>query len=105
MPAALVTGSSRGIGRGIALCLADAGYDILVNYAGNQAAAEETATGIRERGQNVHICQGDITRIEDGKRLVDTTLDAFGRLDMLVNNAGIAPPRARRHTRSHARKL
>ncbi len=91
MPAALVTGSSRGIGRGIAFCLADAGYDILVNYAGNLTAAEETATGVRERGQNVHICQGDITRIEDGKRLVDTTLDAFGRLDMLVNNAGIAP--------------
>ena len=91
MPAALVTGSSRGIGRGIAFCLADVGYDILVNYAGNRAAAEETATGIRERGQNVQICQADITRIEDGKRLVDTTLTAFGRLDMLVNNAGIAP--------------
>jgi len=91
MPAALVTGSSRGIGRGIAFCLAEAGYDILVNYAGNESAARETATGVRDRGQKADICQGDVTDIDDGKRLVDKTLEAFGRLDMLVNNAGIAP--------------
>ncbi len=90
-PVALVTGSSRGIGRGIALCLADAGYDILVNYAGNQAAAEETAKHIQDRGQKARICQANITSIEDGKKLVDFTLQTFGRIDMLVNNAGIAP--------------
>jgi 3-oxoacyl-[acyl-carrier protein] reductase len=91
MPAALVTGSSRGIGRGIAFCLAEAGYDILVNYAGNQTAANETATGVRERGQKAQICQGDVALTADGKRLVDTTLKTFGRIDLLVNNAGIGP--------------
>ena len=91
MPVALVTGSSRGIGRGIALCLAKAGYDILVNYAGNQSAAKETARSVENCGQQAHICQGDVTSTKDGKHLVDSTLEAFGRLDLLVNNAGIAP--------------
>lgn len=91
MPAALVTGSSRGIGRGIAFCLAEAGYDILVNYAGNEAAAQETATEVRNLGQKAEICQADVTNTSDGQRLVDKTLEVFGRIDMLVNNAGIAP--------------
>ncbi|MDA0710055.1 MAG: 3-ketoacyl-ACP reductase [bacterium] len=91
-PVALVTGSSRGIGRGIALSLAQAGYDILVNYAGNELAAQETAKAVKTLGQRAEICQADVTRSEDGRRLVDFTLSSFGRLDMLVNNAGIAPP-------------
>lgn len=90
-PVALVTGSSRGIGRGIALCLAEAGYDILVNYAGNEKAAKETADAVVQRGQKAEICQADITSESDGHRLVDFTLSSFGRLDLLVNNAGIAP--------------
>lgn len=90
-PVALVTGSSRGIGRGIALSLAESGYDILVNYAGNQTAAEETAQAVSKLGQNAEICQADITSESDGQKLVDFTLSSFGRLDMLVNNAGIAP--------------
>ncbi|MGA1199241.1 MAG: 3-ketoacyl-ACP reductase [Candidatus Latescibacterota bacterium] len=90
-PVALVTGSSRGIGRGIALCLAQAGYDILVNYAGNEQAAQETAEAVRQLGQKAEICQADITSNADGQRLVDFTLSSLGRLDMLVNNAGIAP--------------
>lgn len=90
-PVALVTGSSRGIGRGIALCLADVGYDVVVNYAGNQTAAEETAQNIRKQGRRAEICQADITSIEDGAKLVDFSLKTFGRIDLLVNNAGIAP--------------
>ena len=90
-PVALVTGSSRGIGRGIAWCLADAGFDLLINYSQNQEAAEESAKGVTERNQKAEICQANVMSIPDGRRLVDTTLDKFGRLDLLVNNAGIAP--------------
>lgn len=90
-PVALVTGSSRGIGRGIAYCLAEAGYDIVINYTSNREAAEEAARGVESRGQTAKICQANVTLNEDGKRLVDQTIEAFGRLDLLVNNAGIAP--------------
>ena len=90
-PVALVTGSSRGIGRGIAYCLAEAGYDIVINYTSNQEAAEEAARGVESRGQTAEICQANVTLNEDGKRLVDQTIEAFDRLDLLVNNAGIAP--------------
>lgn len=90
-PAALVTGSSRGIGRGIAICLAEIGHDILINYSQNREAAEDTAATIRNLGQKVEICQADVSSQNDGKRLVDITINTFGRLDLLVNNAGIAP--------------
>ncbi|MCZ6632046.1 MAG: 3-ketoacyl-ACP reductase [bacterium] len=90
-PVALVTGSSRGIGRGIAYCLAEAGYDIVINYTSNREAAEEAARGVESRGQTAKICQANVARNEDGKRLVDQTIEAFDRLDLLVNNAGIAP--------------
>ncbi len=88
---ALVTGSSRGIGRGIAFCLAEAGYDILINYTRNREAAREAADGVRQRGRRAEICRADIASADEGKRLVDDTLETFGRLDLLVNNAGIAP--------------
>jgi len=90
-PTALVTGSSRGIGRGIAICLADAGYDIMVNFTRNQEAAEETAAEVREKGREAEIYQADIARIDQSRQLIDSTLERFGRLDLLVNNAGIAP--------------
>lgn len=96
---ALVTGASRGIGRGIAIALARAGYDLAVNYASNRAAAEEVqaailsaeapaAAGPRPR---VALVQGDISRAPDRARIVQETLAAFGRIDLLVNNAGVAP--------------
>ncbi len=88
---ALVTGASRGIGRGIALELAKAGYDVMVNYAGNQAAAEETQTMIKQLRRNAGIVKANVADEADGKRMVDETIDAFGRLDLLVNNAGVAP--------------
>ncbi len=90
-PCALVTGSSRGIGRGIVLHLAEAGYDVVVNYARNRDAAEDTAREVVGKGRRAEICSADIGSIEEAKRLVDFTLQAFGRLDLLVNNAGIAP--------------
>jgi NAD(P)-dependent dehydrogenase (short-subunit alcohol dehydrogenase family) len=87
-PVALVTGGSRGIGRGICLELARAGYAVAVNYAGNIQAAQETRRQIGEAVPTL-LVQGDVGRPEDRERLVDGVLNAFGRIDVLVNNAGI----------------
>ena len=94
-PAALVTGASRGIGRGIAIELARSGYDLVINYCGSLAGAEESAEQCRRaaddagRGIRVTLCQGDVGLDADRRRLIDCARDAFGRLDLLVNNAGI----------------
>lgn len=94
-PVALVTGASRGIGRGIALELARIGHDLVVNYAGNESAARQTAQDClaagREREHDVRaeIVQADVGRGDDRHRLVDAVRARFGRLDLLVNNAGI----------------
>jgi NAD(P)-dependent dehydrogenase (short-subunit alcohol dehydrogenase family) len=94
---ALVTGGGRGIGCGIVLALAQAGHDLVVNYAGNEAAARETAaeairTGVAAgRAVRAEICRADIAEAADRERLVRFTRDRFERLDLLVNNAGVAP--------------
>lgn len=96
-PVALITGASRGIGRGIALALAKLGHDLVINYAGNAAAAGETATDCRALAQSIgrqiraEVCQADISRSADRQRLIEFTRSTFGRLDLLVNNAGVAP--------------
>jgi 3-oxoacyl-[acyl-carrier protein] reductase len=89
--AALVTGASRGIGRGIALALASDGFDVVVNYAGNTAAAEATARDIKALGAEPHLVRADVGDHDDRARLVDAAYATFGRLDLLVNNAGVAP--------------
>jgi 3-oxoacyl-[acyl-carrier protein] reductase len=91
-PVALVTGASRGIGRAIALELARLGYAVTVNYAHNAAAAREVADAIKSIGGNAASCQADVALAEDRARLVERTLTEFGRLDVLVNNAGITSP-------------
>ena len=94
---ALITGASRGIGRGIALELSKLGYHIVVNCAANVAAAQQTArecvsaAGARGKIVRAEICQADISRSADRRKLVDFTRQTFGRLDLLVNNAGVAP--------------
>ncbi len=88
---AIVTGGSRGIGKAIALALGNAGFNVVVNYARAAAAAEEVKAAIEKSGSKAHIVQADISVREDRQKLVDETIQAFGRIDLLVNNAGVAP--------------
>ena len=86
---ALITGASRGIGRAIAVELARQGCSILVDYAGNAAAAEETVRLCQAEGVEALAVQADVADEEAVKGLVKTTLEHFGAIDVLVNNAGI----------------
>ncbi|MBI5683697.1 MAG: 3-ketoacyl-ACP reductase [Verrucomicrobia bacterium] len=92
-PVALITGASRGIGRGIAMELAKVGHDLVINYAGNADAAKQTRDDCVKLGAGkVHaeICQADVGVAADRQRLVEFTRQTFSRLDLLVNNAGVA---------------
>lgn len=86
---AIVTGGSRGIGRAVAVRLAKGGMNLVINYRGNSAAAEETERMCRELGAEVLLVQGDVSRAEDCEKLAAQAKEAFGRVDVLVNNAGI----------------
>jgi len=86
---AVVTGGSRGIGRAIALKLADRGARVVVNYHTNSAAAEEVVTAIKAAGGEALAIQGDVRNAEDARNLAKTATSTYGRLDILVNNAGI----------------
>jgi len=90
-PVALVTGGSRGIGRAICLELAKAGYALLINFNENMDAAEEARQLVEGTGASVEVCQADVTAPSHRDLLVDFTMERFGRIDLLVNNAGISP--------------
>jgi 3-oxoacyl-[acyl-carrier protein] reductase len=90
-PVSMVTGAGRGIGRGIAVELAKLGHAVVVNYAGNAGAAEECLRLVREAGGDGVTARADVSVSADRERLVQETLDAYGRIDLLVNNAGVAP--------------
>jgi 3-oxoacyl-[acyl-carrier protein] reductase len=93
-PVALITGASRGIGRGVALALAALGtHDLVINYAGNEQAARDTqaACASAAPGRRIEIVQGDISLGADRTRMIGFVRETFGRLDLLVNNAGVAP--------------
>lgn len=91
----LVTGGARGIGRATCLAAAAAGYRVAFNYLSDDAAAEALAGEIEARGGEAMGCRADVAQPDDVTRLFDAIDSRFGRLDALVNNAGITGPAAR----------
>ena len=88
---AIVTGAARGIGRAIALALAKHGWAIVINYRANADAAAEVSESIAGGGGQALCVQGDIADAQDRQRLVAAALERFGRIDLLINNAAMAP--------------
>jgi 3-oxoacyl-[acyl-carrier protein] reductase len=89
---ALVTGSSRGIGRAVALAFAKEGANVLVNYTSNEKAANEVVLEIEAMGRQSKAAKADVAQKADAEKLVQAALDTFGSLDILVNNAGFTRP-------------
>ena len=85
---AIVTGASRGIGRAIAVELAQRGARLVVNYNASAAAAQELVAELKGRGREAVAVQADVSRLDQAQALIKAATDAFGRLDILVNNAG-----------------
>lgn len=86
---AIITGSSRGIGAGIALSLARAGAKVVINYVHNRQAADEVCMTITQMGGKCTAIQADVSNPDDVRRLFDAAIENFGHIDILVNNAGI----------------
>ncbi|MEY2357081.1 3-oxoacyl-[acyl-carrier-protein] reductase [Lysinibacillus capsici] len=86
---AVITGASRGIGRAIALKLAEEGAKVVVNYSGSQAKAEEVVAMIQENGGEAIAVQASVSQTEEVTALMDAAVKKYGSLDILVNNAGI----------------
>lgn len=85
----LVTGASRGIGAAIAHRLAAEGATVVVNFAGNKAAADNTVAAIKALGAEAMAVQADVSQSDEVKRMFDTVIAQYGRIDVLINNAGI----------------
>ena len=88
---ALVTGGSRGIGLGIAECLAESSFDLAINGVRDAAQVADTLAALEKRGASAIYCQGNVAEAADRAAIVDAVRQCFGRLDVLVNNAGVAP--------------
>ena len=86
---AIVTGASKGIGAAIAHALGAEGASVVVNYASSKSGADKLVEGIRARGGKAIAVKADVSKAEDAQALVDDTLKAFGRVDVLVNNSGV----------------
>jgi 3-oxoacyl-[acyl-carrier protein] reductase len=89
---AIITGASRGIGAAVAQRLAKDGFAVVVNYAGNVAEADKVVAAISASGGTAIAIQADVAQSADVRRLFDQTIAQLGRVDVLVNNAGIMPP-------------
>ena len=90
--AVIVTGGSRGIGRGVCERLASDGWSVAVNYVRNSGAADDVVQAVADRGGRAVAIQANVAESSDRLRLIEATVEAFGRLDALVNNAGITSP-------------
>ncbi len=88
---ALVTGGSRGIGLGIASALAEAGYNLVINGRRDRKQISDTIHNLEEKGAEVLYCQADISSEKDRDQMIEDIRSQFGRLDVLINNAGVAP--------------
>jgi glucose 1-dehydrogenase len=86
---ALVTGSSQGIGEGIAMRLAEEGADVVINYRSHPQGAAESVAKVEKTGRRGFAVQADLSELSEISRLIDESIAHFGRLDLLVNNAGI----------------
>ena len=86
---AVVTGASKGIGAGIAKALGAAGASVVVNYASDREGAEKAVADIKAKGGKAVAVRGDVSKLADVKHLVEETRKSFGKLDVLVNNAGV----------------
>ncbi|GLF90502.1 3-oxoacyl-[acyl-carrier-protein] reductase FabG [Bacillus safensis] len=86
---AVVTGASRGIGRSIAIDLAKSGANVVVNYSGNEAKANEVVDEIKALGQQAFAVKADVSNAEEVQAMIKQAIDTFGSIDILVNNAGI----------------
>jgi 3-oxoacyl-[acyl-carrier protein] reductase len=89
---ALVTGSSRGVGRAVALGFAKQGANVVVNYTSNENAANEVVENIQSMGSKAIAVKADVAQKPEAENLVNSAIDTFGRLDILVNNAGFTRP-------------
>ena len=89
---ALITGSSRGVGRAVALAYAREGASVVVNYASNKNAAGEVVAAIKEVGGRAFAFRADVAKAAEAEALVQNTIEQFGGLDILVNNAGFSRP-------------
>lgn len=88
---ALVTGGSRGIGRGICVALGAKGWTVIVNYRGNAEAADECVMLVQDAGGQAQAVQANISSRDDRAKMLEQILVGYGRIDLLVNNAGMAP--------------
>jgi 3-oxoacyl-[acyl-carrier protein] reductase len=86
---AIITGSSRGIGRVVAEQLADLGAKVVINYSTNRQKADEVVEGITKKGGKALALQADLSKLSDVEKLFVKTIDAFGKVDILINNAGL----------------
>ena len=86
---ALITGASRGIGREVAIEMAKAGADIIINYIGDKALAEEVQTQVQSLGRKAIILEADVSNLQAIEQMLEQAVAEFSRVDILVNNAGI----------------
>lgn len=85
----LITGAARGIGKAIALMMAGAGYDVSVNYRSNTDELNKLKAKIEEKGVKCALVQGDVANFDEAEKIVNETIEKLGKVDVLVNNAGI----------------